>query len=1025
MIGCSAARDDAGRNYTGLMESLPSQLEARLDAATRRAELAEQRLRALTDDVPGFIYEMRKDSEADAYRFSFISAGVGIHAVTQAEAIADAKSIYPAIVQEDRTVLWKETQRSYAELSPLRADYRVITPAGSTVWLRSQATIRREPDGAVIWNGFVSDISEEKRQQQEAQQAGPRLDSIADTLPGVVFQMDTTPGKGFPFTYASAGASKIYQLTVEEAQKNPAMIHRLVVAEDAERVRQAFVDARDHSADLLIEYRINRRDGAVRWLRTRARREQLASAAPVWNGFTEDVTGEKETESAASVLQQRLIEVTENVPCTVFQLQRDVDGKLKVIFVSENIYGMIGVSREMLVQDIGVLQSMILKEDLGMMFDALDEARREQRPVFFDFRLRDTSLALRWIRSSLSTPKMQEGGLVWSGAWLDITDIKELEVELEAASHKAESANRLKTEFLATMSHEIRTPMNAIIGLGQLLMSTELSAPQRGHLEKMNTASQSLLGILNDILDLSKIEAGKMILERTEFDLSSVLDNLSAVTHLKAIEKNLDLRFEVMPGTPLRLLGDPLRLGQVLLNLTSNAIKFSHAGSVVVRVSQQGWEAGELRLCFEVADQGIGLAPEQIARLFDSFAQADASTTRKYGGTGLGLSISRNLVRLMGGEIEVQSVLGEGSVFRFEAQVGLPKEPQKQYLLPAAAHGLHVLVIDDQPQARKLTQDWLTAFGMNVSVAANCLDGLSTILKAQQPFSLVIFDRVMPGMDGFETAQCIQNLHLTASPVMMMATRYVNDELVHQAAAVSVHHFLPKPYSPATLLQSVMSALEYADAVNTPNSQARPPESAQAFDYTNALARLGGSKALLDRLLVRFEANHAQAAQQIATAVSNGDTELAQREAHNLKGVAGNLGAASLANLAGMVESALRDTGGVSPATLELLRLEQLETLKAMQQSTGVSLDHAGLTENARTEIKGLLMQLQLLLGAHDANAKDVYELLQHYLQGQLTPALMRLRSAVEGYEFENALLALHQVRQDLNLVDDVFNLSG
>ena len=1011
-----------GRNYTDLMESLPPDVIARLAAAEHRADEAAQLLRRLTDDVPGFIYEMQKASPEATYLLTFVSAGVRIHAITPEEAIASAARIYKTIVQEDRAVLWKETQRSYAELSPLRADYRVIDPNGNIVWLRSQATIRREADGTVIWNGFVSDISEEKRQQHEAQQASARLDSITNTLPGVVFQVDTTPGRGFPFTYVSAGASKLYQLTVEDVMRDPGCIHQLVVPEDVERMKQAFIDARDGGNDLLVEHRINRLDGARRWLRTRARLDQMGGAAPVWNGFTEDVTAEKETESEAEALQNRLVEVTENVPCTVFQLRRGADKQLKVIFVSENIYGLIGVSREMLMADIGVLQSMIVAEDLKTMFNALDEAHRELRPVFFDFRLRDTSLALRWVRGSLSTPKMQDGGLVWSGAWLDITDIKELEAELATATHRAESANRLKTEFLATMSHEIRTPMNAIIGLGQLLTQTTLSEHQRGHLEKINTASQSLLGILNDILDLSKIEAGKMTLERTEFDLSNVFDDLSAVTHLKAIEKNIELRFEVQPGTPLRLLGDPLRLGQVLLNLTSNAIKFSDAGEVVVRVREHSRDAGELRLCFEVSDQGIGLAPEQIARLFDSFAQGDASTTRKYGGTGLGLSISRNLIRLMGGEIEVQSTLGEGSVFRFEASVGLPIEPQQQYSLPTALRGLRALVIDDQPQARKLTQDWLDAFGLKATGVADCHEGLAVIAAAELPFALVIFDRMMPGLDGFETARRICALPLQTQPALMMATRFVNDELLRRAAAIPVRHFLPKPFSPATLLQSVQNALEHQ---RVGVSAAAAAVSPKAFDRASALSRLGGSQDLLDRLLLRFESNHANAAQQIVAAINAGDIERAQREAHSLKGVAANLGAALLASTAGAVESALRDAGAVSPATLEQLRTQQQEALQAMRASAQTTQAQASPSESSQTELREILMQLDVLLCAHNANAKDAYELLHQRLSGQITPALLRLRAAVEGYEFETALSALHHVKQDLNLEDSTVEPSA
>jgi CheY-like chemotaxis protein/two-component sensor histidine kinase len=318
--------------------------------------------------------------------------------------------------------------------------------------------------------------------------------------------------------------------------------------------------------------------------------------------------------------------------------------------------------------------------------------------------------------------------------------------------------------------------MNAIIGLGQLLQNTPLSTSQRSYIEKINSASQSLLGLLNDILDHSKIEAGKMSVERTEFDLNAVLDNLSAVTHSRALEKTLELRFEVPAELPMRLLGDPLRLGQVLLNLVSNAIKFSQQGVVVLRISEISRLGQDIQLCFEVEDEGIGMSREQLDRLFESFAQGDASTTRRYGGTGLGLAISRNLIRLMGGEIDVRSTPGRGSSFRFEIGCGLPLEPQPRFDLPRDLYGLKVLVVEDNSQTLAMTSGWLTTFGCQVTAVDSGLAALERLSVDTDATVLVVLDWRMPVLDGLETARRIRQLPLSQQPALMMTTAYLSDE---------------------------------------------------------------------------------------------------------------------------------------------------------------------------------------------------------------------------------------------------------
>ena len=482
--------------------------------------------------------------------------------------------------------------------------------------------------------------------------------------------------------------------------------------------------------------------------------------------------------------------------------------------------------------------------------------------------------------SSLFSPIFSDNGAIthYLAVKEDITERKAMEIQLKQAKAAAEDATKTKSDFLANMSHEIRTPMNAIIGMSHLALQTDLNRKQKDYVNKINTAANSLLGIINDILDFSKIEAGKMDMEAVPFSLSETLNDLTQLITGKIQEQGLELLIGSDADVPDGLIGDSLRLRQILINLANNAVKFTPEGEIIIRIEKNVETKDQVTLQFSITDSGIGMTEKQMNKLFQSFSQADTSTTRKYGGTGLGLTISKTLTEMMGGKIWVESTKGEGTAFYFTANFGLSNEISPMLSQPKMdLRGLSILVVDDSPSAREIMQHLAHTLSFEVELVASGEEALERIqYKDEQgePFKIVFMDWKMPGMSGIEACHHIKSdTSLIRPPKVVMVTAYDKDDVLQQLDGEEPDGFLSKPVSESSLLTNTMMVLGYEEQQTTKSTYELELE---------AVAAIRGAHILLvddNEINQQVGAELLELAKMVVTIANNGKSAIEQIQA--------------------------------------------------------------------------------------------------------------------------------------------------
>ncbi|OQX22360.1 MAG: hypothetical protein BWK80_30695 [Desulfobacteraceae bacterium IS3] len=615
--------------------------------------------------------------------------------------------------------------------------------------------------------------------------------------------------EGWPVEYVSENISQFGYMP-EDFINGTVMYSSVIHPDDMLRVRHEIRQYTQESrTEFTQEYRIIGRDGTIHWThdRTCIRRDKEGNTTH-YQGIVLDITEQRLAEYALRKTEQEKAAILNNLHDT-FIIYMDTD--MRIIWASETLKAFFSCSFE----DIHGKHCF---DVLHRRTSPCPECEAYKAIQTGQFHQGEHSTAEGQCWMTRTTPVKNESGDVTGAVHIafNITDRKLAEEALKEAKEAAEAANRAKSDFLARMSHEIRTPMSAVIGMSHLALGTELTARQRDYIEKIQTAATSLLGILNDILDFSKIEAGKLEMESVNFRLEEVLNNLSVLVKAKTQEKGLELIFDVDKGVPDVLIGDPLRLGQILVNLVSNAVKFTEQGEIVVGVRGQGSgvrgaeQSHPVNLLFSVRDTGIGIPPEKIGSLFDAFTQADDSTTRKYGGTGLGLAICKRLVKMMGGKIWAKSSPGEGSTFYFTAELRYKPQDKTKQIPDTALQGMRALVVDDNELSRMTLSKMLESLTFETSSVSSGEAALVELEKASaetKPYSLVLMDWRLPGMNGLEAAVGImRDQRLSPIPNIIMMSSFAGEEVIQAAKRKGLSHFFVKPITSSVLFDIVMES---------------------------------------------------------------------------------------------------------------------------------------------------------------------------------------------------------------------------
>ncbi len=800
-LSVSLFRDNKGNplGFRGIYRDVTERKKA--EDAIRASE---ERYRTIIDTIPDAYYEVDLKGNAQIFNDAFLK----LYEYEMEEMQGLNYRAYTDKVNAD--IAFRIFNQVFKTGMPVRSmDWEVMTKGGIKKQVELSVSPVRDVDGKPMgFRGIIRDVTERRQAEEAIRASEERFRMIIETIPEPYAEVDL---KG-NHTFFNEAYVNNQDFSREELQ---GLNYRNYMEKaDAKRIfnlyHEVFITGkpvRNRAFELISK------TGEKRQSELSVSLIHDAQGKP--SGFRtlyHDTTERKKMEDALRASEERSRAIIETTVESYFEL--DLAGD--VVFFNDEFCKILGYRRE----EMEGLNNRAYQdpEAARQSFEVFNSVYKTGNPAKFvetefmrrDGERRQVELSISLIRDGDGKPT---GFRVVSH---DISERKKVEASLLQAKEMAEVANKAKSEFLASMSHEIRTPMNAILGMAELLSETPLSKEQQKYVQVFRDAGENLLGIINDILDLSKVEAGQINLEHVDFDLADLFDRIGEIMGIRANNKGLELNCHIAPDVPVSLVGDPTRLRQVIVNLLGNAIKFTESGEIILGVRKSpeavpGQETETVELVFTLKDTGIGIPPDKLDLVFERFTQADSSTTRKYGGTGLGLPITKRLAELMAGSIQVESEVGKGSVFTFTARFALQKEPRKEEE-PSLADivGCRALVIDDNATNRMIIREMLTGWGTHVTTAGSGWSGITALREAvasNNPYDFVILDYHMPIMDGFATATAIrEDPALSPMVIIMLSSGYPKEDLA-KARQVGIDQFLYKPVKRRDLREAISLSL--------------------------------------------------------------------------------------------------------------------------------------------------------------------------------------------------------------------------
>ncbi|MEX2482832.1 MAG: response regulator [Gammaproteobacteria bacterium] len=731
---------------------------------------SEHRLQRIVARIPGAVFEfvLRPDGSVG---MPFVSQGFHkLFRVSADEIREDALVAYRFLEPDMLEPVLQSLHESAVGLTLWRQELPLRFPDGERRWLHGESMPELQRDGSVLWHGFISDITERKRVALALEESNARLARVTARVPGMVFEVRSKPDGSMALPYASEAIGELLGISPEDVRDDASPVFARVHPDDRPRLHETIEHSVHTLTPIKSDFRLRDDAGGERWARVDTVPTREADGSVLSYGIITDVTVIKRAEENLRREKVFVEALVLNLATPTFVLA--ADGTVRVW--NRALEDLTGVAADEVVGTRNHSR-LFYGETRPMMADIILDASIDEhiadyvtvRPIEH---IPGGIYAENWATlrtgrthyiSGAAAPVYHEDGSLAAvvETLYDLTERQQLQTDLERARDDALSATRAKSSFLANMSHEIRTPLNGVIGMTALLSDTELSATQREYVDLVRSCSDQLLSLLNDVLDFSRIEAGRLEMETTDFDLWKLFEDVASALALRAQLQGLELVCFADPAVPRYLRGDPVRLRQVLLNLVGNAIKFTVEGEVELRATP-GLPSDEVvRVDFTIRDTGIGIAQERLDDIFSAFVQADVSTTRQFGGSGLGLAISRQLVELMGGSLGAESSPGQGSTFTFSLDFERGTAADDDTADTARLLGVPVLVVDDNPTNRRLLEVLLERWGcrhQEVASAAEALTALRDAAAAGDPFQLALLDMHMPAMDGAALAQTIQ-----------------------------------------------------------------------------------------------------------------------------------------------------------------------------------------------------------------------------------------------------------------------------